>query len=91
MGRPSIRAFLVALICVLTVVSTSWGRSRASNNVRRGHPNDRLRMVTMASTRFIAIPVILTSYAPTSLIFRVDGRAHTRQAAGMQKPTTGGK
>lgn len=41
MGRPRIRALLVALICVLTLVSTSWGRSRVSYSLRRGHPNER--------------------------------------------------
>jgi len=99
MGRPCIRALLVALVCVMTLVSTSWGRSRSSNSIRRGHPNDRLRMATLASTRLYVIPVILNSYTPFGLIIRTTSgtpagtnvNSRTKQAAGTQKPATGGK
>lgn len=56
MGRPCIRALLVALVCVLTAVSTSWGRSRAQFSTRRGHPNERhLRTASVSPLRVVII------------------------------------
>jgi hypothetical protein len=52
----------------------------------------------MASTNLLVIPVILNSYAPFGLIIRTSGTSadsninvRTKQAAGTQKPATGGK
>ncbi len=56
MGRLCIRALLVALVCVLTVVSTSWGRSRAHFSTRRGHPNERyLRIASVSPLRVVIV------------------------------------
>lgn len=50
MGRPYLRALLIALISVMSILPPAWGRSRTSPTSRKGHPNEYRYSAALSST-----------------------------------------